>query len=738
MTADPSLQLLLSLLALPPSSLPASLTNHHVHSTLCYLLQSASETSASSTQLRTLLHALVARIAALPKSPLDLRLLTLYLAAFLPRNAKLAQTVVEDALASNVRLAGEVRTTGIGALKQALEANEAGSGAAKTLLAMVRGTVSVLVPPSGGTQGGEAAKNLVAALVEGYDRLSAQPQPTREQDQDQLRLAILETSASLLTTLSASLRSASASAAAIDLLRALLTLLLPSPTKPSSLARDLQTHYTFASSLSEAVQGSVGPTARAVKDQLGALRRAGENDGIASKAEWLERLRRAEKVGGVAVTGLGADKGEKTTVAGGKGKAREGAADAEREAQLASAIAQLLDLFPHLTPKFLRSCLIHPSLAAASTSQAVERVTEALLEGALPPDLQSQQDQAEEAAPAPAPPAPSPPSPPRTVTVDPASHRRNVYDDDALFSRGTLLVGGKDRKLRDAPVRPADARQVQLDEQLKASIIALAERPSSDEEDEDEDGEGEAFLEDDPTVAERALKVGDGEPRDGEETEEEEEEEQHQQQQQGDGPQGGSTASTSTVPPPRPMGAYDPAVVLTLESAYLRSPNLFNRDSATRRGKERKLLREKTRLGDEQIEGWKVMLERDPKKLQKLQDKHQDLAATANHPARATPTPSASASASQRPSQAPSQSSSRPPSRQQQQKQQQQQQQSQQQQPSHRGGRGGGQQGGRGGRGTGVGSSGGGRGGKGDGGRKESDRAVRGRDKKMQKMGAGL
>jgi hypothetical protein len=38
---------------------------------------------------------------------------------------------------------------------------------------------------------------------------------------------------------------------------------------------------------------------------------------------------------------------------------------------------------------------------------------------------------------------------------------------------------------------------------------------------------------------------------------------------------------------------------------------VFARDAATRRGKARKELKERTGLGDEQIEGWKVMLERD-------------------------------------------------------------------------------------------------------------------------------
>lgn len=47
-----------------------------------------------------------------------------------------------------------------------------------------------------------------------------------------------------------------------------------------------------------------------------------------------------------------------------------------------------------------------------------------------------------------------------------------------------------------------------------------------------------------------------------------------------------------------------------LELAYLRTPGVFARDSATRRSAERKALREATEMDDSKIEGWKVMLER--------------------------------------------------------------------------------------------------------------------------------
>lgn len=47
-----------------------------------------------------------------------------------------------------------------------------------------------------------------------------------------------------------------------------------------------------------------------------------------------------------------------------------------------------------------------------------------------------------------------------------------------------------------------------------------------------------------------------------------------------------------------------------LEHAYIADPTLFERNSVVRRSKARVALRDKTGLADEQIEGWKVMLER--------------------------------------------------------------------------------------------------------------------------------
>ncbi|KAL2849466.1 hypothetical protein BJY01DRAFT_143575 [Aspergillus pseudoustus] len=60
---------------------------------------------------------------------------------------------------------------------------------------------------------------------------------------------------------------------------------------------------------------------------------------------------------------------------------------------------------------------------------------------------------------------------------------------------------------------------------------------------------------------------------------------------------------------------------LTLLQAYKSNPALFSRDSATRRGQPRASLKRETEMTDEAIEGWAVMLTRDPKRLARLEDR---------------------------------------------------------------------------------------------------------------------
>ncbi|KAH6677482.1 hypothetical protein B0J14DRAFT_343998 [Halenospora varia] len=55
--------------------------------------------------------------------------------------------------------------------------------------------------------------------------------------------------------------------------------------------------------------------------------------------------------------------------------------------------------------------------------------------------------------------------------------------------------------------------------------------------------------------------------------------------------------------------------------AYKSTPDVFNRDAATRRGKARMVLKESTGMTDESIEGWGLMLSRDPRQMRRLDAK---------------------------------------------------------------------------------------------------------------------
>ena len=64
---------------------------------------------------------------------------------------------------------------------------------------------------------------------------------------------------------------------------------------------------------------------------------------------------------------------------------------------------------------------------------------------------------------------------------------------------------------------------------------------------------------------------------------------------------------------------FDPLQVI-LFSSYISSPSTFSRTSASRSSKQRSELLLKTKLAHEQVEGWAVMLERNPKRANLIQD----------------------------------------------------------------------------------------------------------------------
>jgi activating signal cointegrator complex subunit 2 len=55
--------------------------------------------------------------------------------------------------------------------------------------------------------------------------------------------------------------------------------------------------------------------------------------------------------------------------------------------------------------------------------------------------------------------------------------------------------------------------------------------------------------------------------------------------------------------------------------AYKATPQMFERDAATRRSKPRMALKEETGMTDEAIEGWGIMLSRDARQMKRLEAK---------------------------------------------------------------------------------------------------------------------
>ncbi|PWY73852.1 hypothetical protein BO94DRAFT_538902 [Aspergillus sclerotioniger CBS 115572] len=85
---------------------------------------------------------------------------------------------------------------------------------------------------------------------------------------------------------------------------------------------------------------------------------------------------------------------------------------------------------------------------------------------------------------------------------------------------------------------------------------------------------------------------------------------------------GGTIDATDDTDPRTSSTTTDPnETEMTLYRAYKYNPALFARDSTTRRSQPRASLKRETGMTDEAIEGWAVMLTRDPKRLSKLEDK---------------------------------------------------------------------------------------------------------------------
>ncbi|KAK0203542.1 hypothetical protein DFS33DRAFT_1374044 [Desarmillaria ectypa] len=231
-------------------------------------------------------------------------------------------------------------------------------------------------------------------------------------------------------------------------------------------------------------------------------------------------------------------------------------------------VSQVLDIFPDYPPDYISTVLMHPSYPYRGNP---EKLIEALLEGTAPPEDDVRSSQTNQ---------PSRSSNELVYTKD----RQNVFDNETMDL--SQLQFGKKRENETVILR--DRTFMEL---MKADILRRAEEISDEEE--DEEGTTGAF---DEEELESTVKVG----GDGEESDE-------------DGVEGiGEIEAAPAKQLPKTI----------LELAYIQDPKQFDRDANTRRSKGRADLKAQTGWSDEQIEGWRIMLERNPKK-DKILQKHE-------------------------------------------------------------------------------------------------------------------
>jgi len=229
-----------------------------------------------------------------------------------------------------------------------------------------------------------------------------------------------------------------------------------------------------------------------------------------------------------------------------------------------SLVTQVQDLFPDLGSGFVLKLL-------DEYNDDVEHVTTHLLDDSLPPHLQlvdrkeqadvfdtSEQAKIEALAPQSTPP------------LQPfIPERRNVFDDDE-FDRLELDT----RKLH---LGKMDRNQNQTSDQPnKAAILSALAAFDSDDDERDDTYD----VEDVGGTVDAAHP--DGEP----------------------GPNARVTQEENEM---------------ALFTAYKSSPQLFGRTFDIRRGQARQALKAETGMSDEQIEGWAVVLQRDPRRLKRLE-----------------------------------------------------------------------------------------------------------------------
>lgn len=267
----------------------------------------------------------------------------------------------------------------------------------------------------------------------------------------------------------------------------------------------------------------------------------------------------------------------------GKGRAHDGVVEGEFHAHTMSLITQIQDLFPDLGSGYLARLLDF-------YDDNVETIIAHLLDGSLPPELQSldKSEQLPDAQlvshdvmePRPTSPEIPPPQPPPS---EPTFTRRFNLDDDEIVE--AARSEDADRKVHFGRANEgltADAMLADRSQHAanKAAILSALATFDSDDDERDDTYD----------VADVGGTV--------------------------DSVPTGTDAEAEQVRRDRAKETE-----MTLFRAYKSNPEQFARNSASRRSQPRTALKRETGMTDEAIEGWALMLERDPKRKSRLEAK---------------------------------------------------------------------------------------------------------------------
>ncbi|ORX36173.1 hypothetical protein BD324DRAFT_528654 [Kockovaella imperatae] len=259
--------------------------------------------------------------------------------------------------------------------------------------------------------------------------------------------------------------------------------------------------------------------------------------------------------------------------------------DAMRDARAAEdpRVKVVKNLFPHVPANTILAAL-HHSFFAVSTidpEASAAPLIDAMLSGssAIPEDLLDLRTAVEHV---------------QMSTVDTAPpstrsayERRNIWDDQKMdMSRLKLADDGDIPELGQT-----------IPDHLRDSIMRLVESQV------EEEAEREAALREAHGAASREMS-------------DDEESQVSRMKIAGDGEESGEEEEGDKVVPRKESSGktYDVDQQSKLELAYLANPAVFDRDSNTRRSGARKKLKELTGMDDAQLEGWRVMLDRNPHK----------------------------------------------------------------------------------------------------------------------------